>query len=291
VADNTNKGHSWNFTAQLSKPYTKGFQGSVAYSYGQAKSLNDGLSSQNSSQWRYVANVNGRNHLDLSWSKFDMGHRIMAFAGYKQEYAKHFATGLSIFYDGVSGSRYSFVYSNSKVINGEDANDYALIWIPKDRSEINLVDWKDKNGNVIKTADQQWAELDAFINGNKSLKDNRGDYADRYGARLPFESYLDLRVLQDFYLNVGKSRHTLQITLDIFNVLNLLNKEWGVHAYVSNDSYKLVNIEKLQADGTTPEFTYRGTGSQDQVRNISDPASRWRMQIGIRYIFGASNNN
>lgn len=290
VADNTNKGHSWNFTAQLTKPYSKGFQGSVAYSYGQSWSLNDALSSQNSSQWRYVANVNGRNHLELSRSNFDMGHRIMAFVGYKKEYAKHFATGLSIFYDGVSGKPYSFVYANSRVINGEDGNDYALIWIPKDRSEINLVDIKDKNGVVTKTADQQWADLDAFISGNTYLKNNRGGYAERNGARLPFESYLDLRLLQDFYLNFGKTRHTLEITLDIFNVLNLLNKDWGVHRYVTNDSYKLVTVDKLQADGTTPQFTYRGTSSQEQVQNVSSLESRWRMQIGIRYIFGSSNN-
>lgn len=289
VAENTNKGYSWNFTVQLTKPFSKGFQGSVAYSYGEAKSLNDALSSQNSSQWRYVANVNGRNHLELSRSNFDMGHRVMAFVGYKKEYARHFATGLSLFYDGVSGKPYSFVYSNSRAINGEDGNDYALIWIPKDRSEINLVDWKDKNGNVIKTADQQWADLDSYINGNSYLKNNRGGYAARNGARLPFESYLDLRVLQDFYLNVGKSRHTLQFTLDIFNFLNLLNKEWGVHRYVTNDSYKLVNVEKMT--DYVPTFTYRGTTSQDQVSTVSDPASRWRMQIGIRYIFGSSNNN
>lgn len=286
VADNTNKGHSWNFTVQLTKPYSKGFQGSIAYSYGQSWSLNDALSSQNSSQWRYVANVNGRNHLELSRSNFDMGHRIMAFVGYKKEYAKHFATGLSLFYDGVSGKPFSFVYSNSKVINGEDGNDYALIWIPRDRSEINLVDWKDKSGALVKTADQQWAELDAFISGNNYLKNNRGGYAERNGARLPFESYLDLRVLQDFYINAGKSRHTLQLTLDIFNVLNLFNKEWGVHRFVTNDSYKLVNIEKLDNDNV-PSFTYRGSSSQDQVSTVSDPTSRWRMQIGIRYIFGS----
>lgn len=288
VADNTKKGNSWNFTVQLSKPYSKGFQGSIAYSYGQAKSLNDALSSQNSSQWRYVANVNGRNHLELSRSNFDMGHRLMAFVGYKKEYAKHFATGLSLFYDGISGKPYSFVYGNSRVINGEDGNDYALIWIPKDMSEINLVDYT-KSGVVI-TKEQQWAALNEFIEGNSYLKENRGGYAVRNGARLPFESYLDVRVLQDFYINVGKARHTLQLTLDIFNFLNLLNKEWGVHRFVTNDSYKLINVEKLQADGTTPEFTYRGTTSQDQVRNVSDPDSRWRMQIGIRYIFGSSKD-
>jgi len=290
IGDNTNKGYTWDATLQLKKTFSKGLQASIAYTYGQAKSMNDALSSQNSSQWRYVANVNGRNHIDLSWSAFDPGSRIMAFIAYKKEYAKNFASGLSIFYNGGSGSRYSYVYNNSRYINAETSDDYALIWIPQNQSEINLVEYTDASGNVITPA-QQWENLNSFIENDKYLSKNRGDYAIRNGGRLPFQSYLDLRFLQDFYLNVGKSRHTLQITLDIFNFLNLINKEWGVSRYVNYSTYELINIEGMEQDGTTPKFTYKGGTDPDAVYNISDPASRWRMQIGIRYIFGANNNN
>jgi len=289
VGSNTNEGYSWDATLQLKKNFSNGLQASVAYTYGQAKSMNDGLSSQNSSQWRYVANVDGRNHIDLSWSAFDPGHRVMAFIGYKKEYAKHFATGLSIFYNGGSGNRYSFVYNNSRYINAETSDDYALIWIPKDMSEINLIDYTTSDGTVI-TAAQQWENLNSFIENDKYLSENRGDYAIRNGGRLPFQSYLDLRFLQDFYLNVGKSRHTLQVTLDVFNFLNLLNKKWGVSRYVNYSTYELINIEGMEEDGTTPKFTYKGGTDPDAVYNVADPASRWRMQIGIRYIFGKNNN-
>lgn len=289
VGSNTNKGYSWDATIQLKKNISKGLQASIAYTYGQAKSMNDGLSSQNSSQWRYVANVNGRNHLDLSWSTFDPGSRIMAFIAYKKEYAKHFATGLSIFYNGGSGDRYSYVYSNSRVINYENSANYSLIWIPKDQSEINLVDYTDGSGAVV-TAAQQWAALNQFIENDNYLSKHRGGYAERNGGRLPFQNYLDLRFIQDFYLNVGSSRHTLQLTLDIFNFMNLLNKEWGADRYVNYDTYELINIKGMEADGTTPEFTYTGGTNTDAVYNVTDLTSRWRMQIGIRYIFGKNNN-
>lgn len=288
---NTSKGYGYNLSAQLQKNFDKGFQGAVAYTFGRAKSVNDGLSSQNSSQWRYVQNINGRNNLELSYSNFDLGSRIYAFLGYKKEYGKNFASGLSIFYDGVSGKRYSYSYDNSRVINGEATDDYSLIWIPASREEVNLVDWKNSNGDVIRTADEQWDLLNQFLDEDPYLSKNRGGYAERNGARLPFESYLDLRFLQDFYLNVGKSRHTLQLTLDIFNVLNLMNKEWGVHRFVTFDNYELLRIEGLEEDGTTPKFTYRGGAERDgMVWNVSDPVSRWRMQIGIRYIFGTGVN-
>ncbi len=289
VGANTNQGYGVNFTLQVQKNFEKGFQGAVAYSHGTSKSVNDGLSSQNSSQWRYVQNVNGRNNLELSYSNFDLGNRIYAFLGYKKEYAKNFATGISLFYDGVSGKRYSYSYDNSRVINGEATDDYSLIWIPESREEINLVDWKNSGGTVIRTADEQWDLLNQFIEEDPYLSKRRGNYAERNGARLPFESYLDLRFLQDFYINAGKSRHTLQITLDFFNFLNMLNKEWGVHRFVSFDNYELMRIEGMEEDGTTPKFTYRGGAERDgQVWNVSDPASRWRMQVGIRYIFGTN---
>lgn len=287
VGDNTHKGYGFNITAQLQKNLSNGFQGSVAYTYGTARSINDGLSSQNSSQYRYVGNVNGRNHLDLGWSNFDMGHRLMAFVGYKKEYADHFASGISLFYDGVSGKRFSYVYDNSKVINAEESDDYALIWIPENQSEINLIDITNSDGEVTKTVEEQWKNLDAFIESDPYLKEHRGQYADRNGSRLPFESYLDMRILQDFYLKAGKTRHTLQLSLDIFNVLNLLNKEWGVHRSVNYDAYELISIKGLEDDKTTPKYTYNGGSDRSTIWNISDPSSRWRMQLGIRYIFGA----
>jgi len=284
VGDNTNEGHTVNFTLQVQKPLYKGFQGMIAYTFGRAKAMNDGTSSQNSSQWRYMENVNGRNHLDLSYSDFDMGSKIMLFVGYKKEYANNFATGISLFYNGRSGNRYSYSYDNSRVINAEDSKDESLIWIPANMSEINLVDYYDDEELV--TAEEQWNNLQQFIDDDKYLKENKGGYAERNGSRLPFESFLDMKIVQDFYLKAGKHKHTLQLSLDIFNVMNLLNKEWGVHRNVSNDNYELIRVDGMEEDGTTPMFTYKGGAERDYIWNISDPVSRWRMQFGIRYIFG-----
>ncbi|MFO7613459.1 MAG: TonB-dependent receptor [Bacteroidales bacterium] len=288
VGANTSEGFSYNITAQLQKNFSSGLQSMVAYTYGRSKSMNDGLSSQNSSQWRYVANINGRNNLDLSYSNFDLGSRLMAFISYKKAYANNFATGISFFYDGVSGKRFSYVYNNSRIINGEASDNYALIWIPNDLSEINLVEYT--SGGTTYTVEEQWENLNSFIEGDKYLADNRGGYAERNSARIPFESYLDMRFVQDFYIKAGKTRHTLQFTLDIFNVLNLLNKEWGVHRFVNFDSYQLIRIEGFEEDGTSPRFTYRGGSDHTTAYNVSDPASRWRMQIGIRYIFGTKSD-
>ncbi|MBG0782322.1 MAG: TonB-dependent receptor [Bacteroidales bacterium] len=284
---NTNEGYTYNLTAQVTKPLSKGLSGTLAYTFGRATSLNDGTSSQNSSQWRYMENVRGLNHLDRSYSDFDLGSRVLAFLSYRIEYANNFATTLSLVYNGQSGQRYSYVYNDRGYLNGEGENPGNLIWIPANQSQINLIDMLDDDGNVTKTAAQQWADLNSFIESDKYLSDNRGDYAARNGSRLPFESVIDLKLVQDFFINASGKRHTLQLTLDIFNFTNLLNSEWGIRRYITNDALQLVDYLGTDADGKAM-FNYSGPADVEEVYNVSDVGiygSRWTGQVGIRYIF------
>jgi len=289
LGTNTSEGYSYNITAQLAKQFQKGFSGNVAYTFGSAKAMNDGTSSQNSSQWRYMENVNGLNNLDLSYSDFDLGHRIMLFLSYRADYANNFASTFSIYYNGMSGDRYSYVYNDYGDLNGEGENAGNLIWIPKDAGDINLVDMGAEGDDDYVSAAAQWAELDKFISSDKYLNDNRGGYAERNGARLPFESIMDFKFIQDFYLNTGNGqRHTLQLTFDIFNFSNLLNKDWGARRFITNDAFQLVEFEGFEDDGTTPKFTYSGSDNVEDIYNINDSgvsSSRWQGQIGVRYIF------
>ncbi len=74
LGSNTSKGYSYNVSAQLVKPLQDGFQGSIAYSYGDALSIYDGTSSQNSSQWRGLHAIDGRNNWEeLARSDFAQG--------------------------------------------------------------------------------------------------------------------------------------------------------------------------------------------------------------------------
>lgn len=289
LGTNTNEGYTYNITAQVTKPLTKGFSGTLAYTFGRAKALNDATSSQNSSQWRYMETVRGLNHLDLSYSDFDMGSRVLAFVSYRLEYANNFASTFSLVYNGQSGQRYSYVYNdNYGRLNNERENAGNLIWIPANQSEINLVDVVDNDGNVTLTAAEQWNNLNSFIESDKYLSENRGGYAERNGARLPFESVIDFKFVQDFNFKVVGKTQTFQLTFDIFNFTNLLNPEWGIRRYITNDALQLIKFTGFENDGTTPKFNYTGSGDVEDVYNVSDVGiygSRWTSQIGVRYLF------
>ncbi len=278
VGTNTSKGHTYNITVQLQKNFSKGFTGSLAYTFGRALSVNDGTSSQNSSQWRYMEQVNGLNNIGLSTSDFDMGHRIVGFVSYRIEYAKHLATTVSLFYNGQSGQHYSYVYSDRGNLNGNGESDNNLIYIPASRGDIVFAD--------AATADQQWQDLDDFIKNDPYLSKHRGEYAERNGSRTPFIHILDLKLAQDIFTNIGPRRNTLQFTFDVFNFTNMLNKNWGRRYYVPYGYYRLIRFEGFDADGTTPTFSF--SKPKGDVWNIDDSgisSSRWQAQIGFRYLF------
>ncbi len=279
---NTNEGYAYNITAQLQKPFENGFTANLAYTFGRSMAINDGTSSQNSSQWRYMETVNGLNNLDLSYSDFDLGHRILAYLSYRVDYANHMASTFSLVYNGQSGSRYAYVYNDYGDLNGEGENAGNLVYIPETMDDIKLV----ANGDV--TAEAQWEALNGFIESDPYLNENRGDYCERNAVRSPFTNIVDFRFVQDFYINAGGKKHDLQLTFDIFNFTNLLNNDWGRKYYVAYGTYQLIKFKGMDDDGTTPTFNYTGPETRDDIFNIDDSglsSSRWQGQIGVRYIF------
>ncbi len=279
LASNTDEGYTYNITGSVQKDFSFGLNAFAAYTYGDAKAIFEGTSSQNSSQWRGAFNVDGRNHATLGVSEFALGHRIIMGLNYKINWneGKNLATTISLFYEGESGSTYSYVYGSSDARNlnserGSTSRNRSLIWIPADQSEINLVD------------PSQWAALDKFISEDDYLSENRGSYAEQNRSRTPFESQFDLRILQDLNMEMGGKNHTLQFSFDIFNFGNLLNKDWGV-VYDNPFDYNLIDFEGYDTDGTTPLFSFDDDRLGDERFNIGNFGSRWRMRFGIRYIF------
>ncbi|THH41668.1 TonB-dependent receptor [Neolewinella litorea] len=292
LGTNTDKGYSWNFSAVLQKPFLNGFVGTLGYSYGDSYTLFDGTSSQNSSQWRSYYNPEGRNNEGpVQRSAFAAGHRLFGSATYSFEGTENTKQTFSVFMNGDVRGAYTYVVgsSNRDFVNdfGFDFNEVA--YIPADASEINLVE--DRNGN---SPAAQYAALDAFIESDPYLSENRGQFAERNSNWSPFKTIFDARFLQDFYIETGKGhRNTLQFSLDVFNLNNLLNKEWGQLNSLGFGTYSLVNLDDISDEGV-PTYTVNReilNGVQpDEIfaDNLDDSglrSSRWTMQLGVRYIF------
>jgi hypothetical protein len=293
---NTNKGYSYFLTAQLQKTFSNGFFTSLAYTYADAKSVNDGGSIAQSI-WRDRVISNDPNSDVLSNSNFLVKHRVVGSISYRKEYLKFFGTSISLFYSGSNNgfigsfttpdSRFSYTYSGDVNGDGSGGGGNDLIYIPRNESEIALVDIR-SGGETIYSKEDQWLDLNAFINQDKYLSDRRGQYAERNGGIFTFVHQFDIRLLQDFFVNVGGKRNTLQLSMDIFNVGNLLNSDWGVYKTPSRQA--LLTFQGYDAN-QVPQYTfpYLNTANRtvltNSFQNSFNINSRWQMQLGVRYIF------
>jgi hypothetical protein len=280
---NSNKGYTYNLVAQLQKQMADNWAGSVSYTYGSAQDIFPATSSTAYSNWRNLYNVNGPNAPVAGIANFDTQHRISGYVTYRKEYLKNFATQVSLFYNGQTGQPVSYIY-NGDLNNDGTTND--LIYVPSNSSEINLVQPASGSPSV----EDQWKALDAFISADEYLNSRRGQYVERNGGRLPFQHQFDIRVLQDLGISLGNTSNKLQLSFDLINLGNLLNKEWGADYTTSFNSFSLINYtgqaDKTGADAQKPTFTYTGAGQNNgKVYTESNFNSRWRGQFGIRYIF------
>lgn len=290
LAQNTSRGYSYNLSASFAKGFDFGLNASLAYSYGDAYALAENTSSQNSSQWRGQVNVDGRNNPSFGRSDFAAGHRIITALSYTYNWTgdRNNSTTVSLFMNAQSGIPYSYVLGNGTNVvreRGSTGRNRALVYVPRDASEINLVPIT--AGGVTITPQEQWNNLNAYIENSSYLKGRRGKYAEKNGAWGPFTAIFDLSVRQDFGLNVAGQRHRLQVSADIMNIGNMINPEWGVQYGIPGDfnNYELYDFAGYEADGTTPRFTYSGVRTGTDSFDIAGTLSRWRMQFGIRYIF------
>ncbi|WP_350289753.1 carboxypeptidase regulatory-like domain-containing protein [uncultured Croceitalea sp.] len=283
LASNTGGGDATNVTFTLRKPYENGFAGSVSYVYGESNKIFDGTSSQNSSQWRNILTVNGKNspNLPVTRSDFALGNRITANASYQFKWNENVKTTVALFYEGVQSGPYSFTYREGRDLLNDDSRDNALIYIPASADEIVF------SGDAAEQA-AKWQLLDTFIQNDDYLSENRGGYAERNASRGPWSHVVDFKLLQDFSFKVGEKTHTLQLSADVFNFTNLLNKNWGKRKFIRSEVSPLTTV----STGDTPVFDINtgvinadGSANLEELDDFGLQSSRWQAQLGVRYIF------
>ncbi len=279
---NTNKGYYWSLTAQLQKEFDHGIYASLAYTRGVSRDYGLIGGSQAASLWPAVVKEN-RNDPEMGYSRFDQPNRIVGYVSLNtRALSPNNTTTISLYYTGGEAGRFSYVYSGNF---GDRAQ--RLMYIPRDMNEINLLPITNDEGDILFTAQEQWNILDAYIQQDDYLSNNRGEIAERNAALLPWLHRFDFRLTQDIMLTSLPDRHKLQITVDILNVGNLINSEWGVTESVWQSA--LLNYTGRNADNE-PEYrlnTVSGTTGlpTETYRTVINIDQTWRAQVGIRYVF------
>ena len=302
LLSNTTQGYRYNLTAQLSKNTsnirvgtrsTMNINWSAAYTYGQSHDVSNGIRNSFSSNYEVNPTINPNNST-LGYSNFDLRHRIVGVAGASFNWNETNTTSINFFYSGQSGSPYSLIYGGNPFGGASNA---ALVYIPKDQNDIQLSDVKNASGVVTYSTAQQWNDLNTFINGNTYLSKHKGQYAERNGLRTPWNHELDMKLMHTFKLSKTNNQHTLQVSFDVFNVLNLINNDWGHIRFVTNTNNYTISFLNFATDangkkpgapatGYNPTFNFvPPTGINNEYYTVDPINSRWQGQLGVKYTF------
>jgi hypothetical protein len=288
VLDNAARGYYFSLTTKLEKTFSKGLSASVAYTKSMAGNLFDGGGDQPLSAWQGTASIAGSNYQNLSYADYVIPDRVVAVLAYRKEYFKHLATTISMFYNGGINGRFSYTYNGDFNRDGVNGND--LIYIPS-VAELQQMQFVSHTQNGV-TYDQtaQRNLFESYIQQDKYLRAHRGQYAERNGAQIPWLNRVDVKFAQDVFTTMGKTKNTLQFTLDIFNFGNLLNPSWGKLKSINNSSILIPQNQNSLIPGGAVVPTFKLATAQNEMitRTFRDNVSifsTYSMQFGLRYLF------
>jgi hypothetical protein len=178
-------------------------------------------------------------------------------------------------YFGQSGTPYTWTVNGD--VNGDGINGNDLAFIPADPTQISL------SGSAAQQA-AQYDALSTFIQSQDCLREAKGSFVKRGACRNPWESYVNMRVT---WASPPIAGQRIELQFDIFNFLNLLSDRWGLYqeaAQFENHGSAFLRAVGYDRAASRPIYTFT---EPQRVKNIvySPTRSRWRMQLGARYMF------
>jgi hypothetical protein len=274
LLSNSTDGKSWSVSYKIERPFRKGFYVSASYLYGRAYARNDGTSSVARSNW--TNNPAGLNTNDppLTRSNYDPGSRLNFTATIPIPMFKGLRGTASFFYNGQQGRPYSLGFNGDANTDSITSND--LLYVPSSSSDVVVY-------SSVATQTATWDILNAFLEGSYA-KDNRGKILPRNGGRAPWFNQLDAHIAITVPTPL-KSK--IELTADMFNLLNFLNKDWGWQKFGAFGQNSLIGYGGIDAAtgkmrynlSTIMGTTYAGLFTRSDLR------SRWQAQFGARLRF------
>jgi len=283
VLTNEGNGYSWNLAFSLERAFRNGWFAKVGYTYGVSRNTVD-AGSIASGSWTGNPILVNPNTPAVGYSQFSPGPRLFGAATYSHDFTGVGPTSVGLYIEGRSAGNGSYVINGD--MNGDGATTNDLIYIPRNTSEMNFVSNRVIVGKdtTIYTPAQQVAAWDAFISQDPYLRNRRGGYAQRNAVFLPMVYRADLSISQDVGRSIAGQPNRLQVRLDILNVTNLLDHNWGVgQGFVTN---RPLNFAGVDATGA-PTYRLANVGRQlisQSFQKVVTTADVWRMQLGVRYM-------
>ncbi|MCY1525132.1 hypothetical protein D9M68_601020 [compost metagenome] len=198
----------------------------------------------------------------MTYSNNQFRHKAVFYASTPS--IKGFSAGIR--FSGIGGTRYSLAVSGN--MNGDfvSSNDLAYVYDPNSPSTPQYL--KDGINAILNNPDAEQSVKDY-------IRKSFGQIAERNGGINGFYGVFDLRVAKRFNIN---RQHGIELTLDIFNVANMLNKDWAVKRDLGKQNiYTIKNFNPTAQNYTYNVRTTTGVSSYS--------GTPFQCQLGLRYSF------
>ncbi|WP_293678723.1 TonB-dependent receptor [uncultured Phenylobacterium sp.] len=302
LLSNFDKGGSESFAFTLAKEWREGLLDglgfSYIYTYTQAEDANPMTSSIAFSSYTRFGTSDPQRPASAT-SDYEIRHRHALDIHYAKKFFGDYETSFHLFGQHRSGLPFSYTFANSRTGNfdndfgyaassysGRQANSNALLYVPVANDP-----------KVVYGAGFDVARYQTFLE-NSGLAKYAGKIAPRNAFRQADVTTFDLRISQEvpaFFPNGAK----LEVFMDVENLGNLLNDDWGVlEQYDFHRSVPVVNVSCVGAASTAPvvncgapgaRYLVTGTGAGgtfvEPVRAFRRETSLWQIKVGAKYKF------
>jgi outer membrane receptor for ferrienterochelin and colicin len=163
---------------------------------------------------------------------------------------------------------------NSGDLNGDGVNfnDRPFIFAPEDLPLAT---------SDPAVAQEQRERYAGYLADNPCVGDYQGQIIPRNTCRQPSFNRLDVRFNREF--STVRGQH-LGLEVDLFNVLNGLNSEWGQYVSVSAARRNLINPSRFNQETGQIEYTVP-TGFGNRTTLGANLLLQFQAQVGLRYRF------
>ena len=291
---NTGDGTNHAFAFSLDKNWDLGAGGelstAIAYTRQRSKTVSDALSSTPTSLIGREQ-TSDRNNPSLGRSSFETTDRGTLNITWRKNFFDDFLpTTVNLFVQRQSGKPYGYTYNAPSNALGDtfggnepiDDDDTQLLYVPSGPSDPNVIYGSiTDDGDVIPF---DLAGFNALVDGTPCLRSSRGSITSKNSCTSSYTTKIDMRFTQAIRLKsvplLGESN--FKIILDIENLGNLLNDDWG---RVQQIGFPFTaEVVTLDSDfGPNGELIYNSF--QNQSPTVFNLPSLWKIQLGASFSF------
>jgi hypothetical protein len=280
---NVDKGHSWNIVTRFNKRWDNGLRLQGSYTFQRARDFNPGTSSVAFSNYNNSAAGIDPNSSAYGISNYQRDNAFRLVAGYDTNLFGENNTRFELFFNSQSGQRFSYTMADqasgnnrSNVFGVTGSNNRYLLYVPNVSSAT-------ADPRVVYGAGFDFAGFQQLVQ-NSELNKYQGGIAPKNIGRTPRYNRIDLAVRQEVPFVFGGK---IELSADIENVLNLVNKDWGTIRQVAFPYYgTLVNVTCATAACTQYQFANRtGATVTAPTEGVNLNGSLWAIRFGARVKF------